>query len=104
MQVSSMINRRLAVCQRLGMRGKRGMMECAWHDSNVRPPAPEAGALSTELQARGRHSRIEGGGEQNVGREGPGRRRRVRQRRGPVLYAGGLSATAGSGKKGVTKP
>lgn len=25
---------------------------CAWHDSNVRPPAPEAGALSTELQAR----------------------------------------------------
>ncbi len=28
--------------------------ECAWHDSNVRPPAPEAGALSTELQARER--------------------------------------------------
>ena len=26
--------------------------ECAWQDSNLRPPAPEAGALSTELQAR----------------------------------------------------
>jgi hypothetical protein len=24
---------------------------CAWQDSNLRPPAPEAGALSTELQA-----------------------------------------------------
>lgn len=31
--------------------------ECAWHDSNVRPPAPEAGALSTELQAREADSR-----------------------------------------------
>jgi hypothetical protein len=26
--------------------------ECAWQDSNLRPPAPEAGALSAELQAR----------------------------------------------------
>ena len=36
-----------------------GMLKnrCAWHDSNVRPPAPEAGALSTELQARGADSR-----------------------------------------------
>lgn len=25
---------------------------CAWQDSNLRPPAPEAGALSAELQAR----------------------------------------------------
>lgn len=32
--------------------------ECAWHDSNVRPPAPEAGALSTELQARESDFRI----------------------------------------------
>jgi hypothetical protein len=31
---------------------------CAWQDSNLRPPAPEAGALSTELQARGRDFRI----------------------------------------------
>ena len=26
--------------------------KCAWQGSNLRPPAPEAGALSTELQAR----------------------------------------------------
>ncbi len=27
---------------------------CAWQESNLRPPVPETGALSTELQARGR--------------------------------------------------
>lgn len=27
--------------------------ECAWQGSNLRPPVPETGALSTELQARG---------------------------------------------------
>ncbi len=27
---------------------------CAWQGSNLRPPVPETGALSTELQARGR--------------------------------------------------
>jgi PD-(D/E)XK endonuclease len=26
---------------------------CAWQESNLRPPVPETGALSTELQARG---------------------------------------------------
>ena len=46
----------------------------AWQGSNLRPPVPETGALSTELQARGRHSRIEGGGGQNVGRERVSRR------------------------------
>lgn len=46
----------------------------AWQGSNLRPPVPETGALSTELQARGRHSRIEGGGEPNGGREGLSRR------------------------------
>lgn len=32
---------------------------CAWQGSNLRPPAPEAGALSTELQAHGSHSCID---------------------------------------------
>ena len=40
----------------------------AWQGSNLRPPVPETGALSTELQARGRHSRIEAVGEPNGGR------------------------------------
>jgi hypothetical protein len=30
---------------------------CAWQGSNLRPPVPETGALSTELQARGEDSR-----------------------------------------------
>ncbi len=38
---------------------------CAWQDSNLRPPAPEAGALSTELQAREADSRIETTSVQN---------------------------------------
>src|ERR1044071_1535859 len=38
---------------------------CAWQGSNLRPPVPETGALSTELQARGKDSRTEGGAEQN---------------------------------------
>ena len=43
--------------------------ECAWHDSNVRPPVPETGALSPELQARGGDCRIDAGREQKgVGR------------------------------------
>lgn len=33
--------------------------DCAWQDSNLRPPAPEAGALSTELQARQADSRTD---------------------------------------------
>ena len=37
----------------------------AWQGSNLRPPVPETGALSTELQARGRHSRIDAKREQN---------------------------------------
>jgi hypothetical protein len=40
----------------------------AWQGSNLRPPVPETGALSTELQARGRHSRIDAEPEQNGGR------------------------------------
>ena len=43
--------------------------ECAWQGSNLRPPVPETGALSTELQARGRHFRIRGGRGQNGGHE-----------------------------------
>lgn len=39
--------------------------ECAWHDSNVRPPAPEAGALSTELQALEMDCRTNGASAQN---------------------------------------
>lgn len=30
----------------------------AWQESNLRPPVPETGALSPELQARGKNSRI----------------------------------------------
>ncbi len=31
--------------------------KCAWQGSNLRPPVPETGALSTELQARAGHCR-----------------------------------------------
>lgn len=37
----------------------------AWQESNLRPPVPETGALSTELQARGVDSRINIDREQN---------------------------------------
>jgi hypothetical protein len=47
---------------------------CAWQGSNLRPPVPETGALSTELQARGRHFRIEAGGEQKGGHAGMSQR------------------------------
>ncbi len=40
--------------------------KCAWQDSNLRPPAPEAGALSAELQARESYSRIDMMSAQNV--------------------------------------
>ena len=30
------------------------LKKCAWQESNLRPPVPETGALSTELQARER--------------------------------------------------
>src|ERR1700750_2721878 len=43
------------------------LMKYAWQGSNLRPPVPETGALSTELQARGRHSRIDAKPEQNGG-------------------------------------
>jgi hypothetical protein len=38
----------------------------AWQGSNLRPPAPEAGALSTELQAHGGDCRIGYQCEQNL--------------------------------------
>ena len=41
--------------------------KCAWQDSNLRPPAPEAGALSTELQARETDSRTDTVSAQNAG-------------------------------------
>ena len=44
------------------------LIRYAWQGSNLRPPVPETGALSTELQARGRHSRIDAKREQNGGR------------------------------------
>lgn len=40
----------------------------AWQGSNLRPPVPETGALSTELQARAEHSRIDVKWEPNGGR------------------------------------
>jgi hypothetical protein len=39
--------------------------KCARHDSNVRPPAPEAGALSTELRALEADCRTDGTIAQN---------------------------------------
>ena len=44
--------RRCACSDSRHVRRRSGKRECAWEDSNLRPRAPEARALSPELQAR----------------------------------------------------